>query len=50
MLTDGSLAWLSPKRPYQQLTETDVTIGLKSGTSMVELGKGLKKLKWRVTP
>ena len=55
MLTDRNLAWLCSERPYQQLTETDSrhlhpTIGLKSGTPVVELGEGLKKLKGRVTP
>jgi hypothetical protein len=52
VLTDGSLAWLYSERPYQQLTETEAytNIELKSGTPLIELGEGLKKLKGRATP
>ena len=54
MPTDKSLAWLSSERLYQQLTERRrylyLTIGLKSGTPVVELGKSWKKLRRRVTP
>ena len=54
MLSDRSLALLSSERPNQQLTEIYcsnlyTTIGLKSGTPMVELEEELKKLKGRVT-
>ena len=53
MLTDRKLAWLPSERPNKQLTETEAVylhpaIGLESGTPVVELGKGWKKL--RTTP
>ena len=47
------LVWLSSERSYQQLTETDAdtyTNGLKSGTTVVDLGRGWKKLRRRATP
>jgi hypothetical protein len=54
VLTDVSLAWLYSQRLYQQLIERlrilHPTIGLKSGTPMVELEEELKKLKERATP
>lgn len=49
VLTDRSLAWLLSERPSQQLTErwryVHPTIGLKLGTSMVELGEDWRN--WR---
>ena len=49
------LAWQSSERLFKQLTERiadylHTTFGLNSRMHMVELGKSLKKQKWRATP
>ena len=47
-----AVAWLSSERLYLQLTETDADTynqWLKSGTPVVELEKGWKKLRRRAT-
>ena len=38
MLASRSLAWLFSERLYQQLTEIEADIGLRSGISMEKLG------------
>ena len=51
VLTDRSLAWLPFKRPNKQLTETDTDTPNKNVlTTVVEWGRGWKKLRKRVTP
>ena len=46
MLTDRIMLWLSSER-HRNLHST---IGMKSENPVVELGKGWKKAKRRVTP
>lgn len=60
LITDAMIclqkgAWHETERSYQQLTWDRSKylypiIGLKSGTPVVELREGLRKLKWRETP
>jgi hypothetical protein len=50
MLIDGIMAYLFPKRPYHQLTETYTQHWTEFETPMFELGEGSKKLKGRATP
>jgi hypothetical protein len=55
VLTDRSLTWLSCERHNKHMTwdrcrYLHLTIGLKSGIPVVELGKDWKKLRRRVTP
>ena len=55
MLTDRSLAWLPSERPKQATERVrhkylHPSNGWKPGTSVVELGKGWKKLRRRVIP
>jgi hypothetical protein len=54
VLADRRLIQLSPERLHQSLTNTDAdtqpTSGLRIGSPMEELGKGLKELMGFSTP
>jgi hypothetical protein len=52
---ERSLIWLSPERPCQNLTNTEMDVssqplGLSVGSLIEELEKGLKELKGFATP
>jgi hypothetical protein len=51
MLTDRSLAWLPFKRHNRQVKESyvDTYTQQKPGTTVIEVRKGWKKLRKRVT-